>query len=131
MIGIGTDVVDIERFRHSLRRTPSLKHRVFTPAEREYCESRNDPTERYAARFAAKEAVLKALGVGLGAADFHDIEVVRDGDGAPSLRLAGRAAALSVDRGVVRWFVSLSHTATVAQAFVIADDASGSGSVPS
>ncbi len=121
MIGIGTDVVDIERFRSSLRRTPGLKDRVFTRAEREYCDARTDPTERYAARFAAKEAVLKALGVGLGAADFHDIEVVRDDAGAPSLRLAGRAAALSDDRGVVRWFVSLSHTATVAQAFVIAD----------
>ena len=62
MIGIGTDLVELERFRATLERTPGIKKRSFTQAEREYSDAKNDPTERYAARWAAKEAVMKAMG---------------------------------------------------------------------
>lgn len=121
VIAIGADVVDLDRFRASLARTPGLRVRLFAPAEQAYAETSRDPTERYAVRFAAKEAVLKALGVGLGAAAFRDIEVVRDPEsGAPSILLHGGAAALAAERGVGSWLVSLSHSRTVAQAVVVA-----------
>ncbi len=120
MIGLGVDLVDVARFRRTLTRTPGLTARLFTPSERSYAETAQDPAERYAVRFAAKEAVMKALGVGLGGIDWHDVEVHRATSGAPSLRVAGRAAALADDAGVRRWLVSLSHTASTAEAVVIA-----------
>jgi len=120
VIGVGIDAVDVERFRRTLARTPGLVDRLFTPDERAYASRLRDPTERFAARFAAKEAVMKALGVGLGAFAFRDVEVQRASSGAPSLVLGGSARLLAADRGVKEWKVSLSHTAQVAEAFVIA-----------
>jgi holo-[acyl-carrier protein] synthase len=123
IVGIGVDDVDVERFARSLERTPTLATRLFTDGERAYA-SRAEPAmaaQRYAVRFAAKEAVLKALGAGLGACGFHDIEVVRDDDsGAPSLALHGAAAALAAARGATALHLSLTHTATRATAFVVA-----------
>lgn len=120
VVGVGLDVVDIERFRAVVARTPSVVDRLLTPAERAYCERANDPTQRYAVRFAAKEAVMKALGVGLGAIDWHDAEVVRLASGQPSLAITGRAAALAEQRGVATWHLSLTHSDLVAQAIAIA-----------
>lgn len=120
MIGIGVDLVDVDRMRASLARTPTLAERLFTPGERAYATEARDPAERFAARFAAKEAVLKALGVGLGAADWHDIEVVRAISGAPSVVLTGRAAALAEDAGVRQWKLTMTHTATMAEAIAVA-----------
>jgi holo-[acyl-carrier protein] synthase len=120
VIGVGIDLVDVDRFRVSLARTPSMRTRMFTEGERAYAEAANDPTERYAARFAAKEAVMKALGVGLGAFGFHDVEVLRAQEGQPSLRVIGAAELLAVERGVVAWQLSLTHTATSAGAIVVA-----------
>ena len=119
--GIGVDAVDIDRFRRVLERRPSLLGRLFTEAEQAYAEAARDPGPRLAARFAAKEAVLKALGVGVGAAAFRDIEVVRGEEGEPGVVLGGRAASLAETRGVGRWHVSLSHTDTVAVASVVAE----------
>ncbi len=121
MIALGTDLVDVDRFRRTLARTPTLVAKLFTDGERSYAESASDPAERYAVRFAAKEATMKALGVGLGSIDWHDVEVVRSDGGAPTLRVTGRAAALAADAGIVRWLVSLSHTGATAQAVVIAE----------
>jgi holo-[acyl-carrier protein] synthase len=120
VIGIGVDLCDVGRMRASLARTPTLAGRLFTPEERAYCEQRPDPAERYAARFAAKEAVLKAMGLGLGACRWHDIEVVRADSGAPSLRLAGTAAAAAAERGVERWLLTLTHTSDLAEAIAVA-----------
>ncbi|MGE0880824.1 MAG: holo-ACP synthase [Acidimicrobiia bacterium] len=120
MIGIGIDAVDIDRFRRSLERTPRLVDRLFTEGERTYAARRNDPTERLAARFAAKEAVMKAMGVGLGSFGFHDVEVIRAESGAPSLVLRGAAQDLARSRGITNWHVSLTHTALIAQAVVVA-----------
>ncbi len=120
VLGVGIDLVDVERFRLSLQRTPSMRERMFTDGERAYAETANDPTERYAARFAAKEAVMTAMGVGLGAFGFHDVEVLRDDGGRPSLRVVGAAELLAVERGVGRWQISLTHTATSAGAVVVA-----------
>jgi holo-[acyl-carrier protein] synthase len=119
--GVGVDAVDVARFRLVLARRPRLADRLFTEAERSYAASGKDPGSRLAARFAAKEAVLKALGVGIGAADFREVEVVRDDSGAPRLALGGRAATLATARGVRFWHLSLSHTELVAVASVVAE----------
>jgi len=121
--GIGVDAVDVVRFREVLARRPGIVGRLFTDTERAYAARSADPGPRLAARFAAKEAVLKALGVGVGAAGFRDVEVVRGQGGEPGLVLSGRAAALSARRGVHRWHVSLTHTDTVAVASVVAEGA--------
>lgn len=120
MIGIGIDAVDVERFRRSLQRQPRLVQRLFTDGEQAYAGRQRDPTQRLAARFAAKEAVLKALGVGLGSCPLTDIEVVREPSGAPGLHLHGKAAVLAAAAGVGSWRVSLTHTAIVAQAVAVA-----------
>jgi phosphopantetheine--protein transferase-like protein len=121
MIGVGIDAVDIERFRSVLARTPTFATRVFTPAELEYAGRAIDPAPRLAVRFAAKEAVMKALGVGLGAFALRDVEVLRDGrSGPPTLTLSGGAAALSSERGVSAWHLSLSHTDVTAVAVAVA-----------
>lgn len=120
VVGVGIDLVDVERFRTSLTRTPSLVDRLFTTDERAYAEAARDPVLRYAARFAAKEALMKSLGVGLGAFGFHDAEVARDDSGRPSLLVRDAAAELAVSLGVVAWQLSLTHTAMSAGAVVVA-----------
>jgi holo-[acyl-carrier protein] synthase len=120
VIGIGTDLVELERFRTVLARTPGIVTRVFTDDERAYAELQSDPTERFAVRFAAKEAVLKAMGAGIGECALREIEVVRAESGAPSVRLHGKAAALAAERGVGEWRLTLTHTASLAQAIAVA-----------
>ncbi len=120
MLGIGTDLVDIDRFREVLRRTPTVADRVFLPSERAYASEAVDPTARLAARFAAKEATLKSFGVGLGAMRMSEIEVVKQPDGRPEIVLHGRAAEFASERGVARLLCTLSHTDTLAQAVVVA-----------
>ena len=120
VVGIGTDLVDVDRFRTVLRRRPSVADRLFTADERIYAERAADPAARLAARFAAKEAVLKALGYGLGGMRMADIEVVRADDGRPELVLHGDAESRAAGHGVDRWLVSLSHTDHLAQATVVA-----------
>lgn len=120
-VGIGVDVVDIERFRASLARTPTMMRRLFTDTELAYVEPKVDPVPSLAARFGAREAVMKALGVGLGSFGFHDVWVERTEAGVPELKFAGRAAQLAHDAGVTRWHLSLTHSATSAIAFVVAD----------
>jgi len=119
--GLGVDVVEVERLRRALARRPRLADRLFTDEERAYAGRAADPGPSLAARFAAKEAVAKALGVGIGALSWREVEVVRQPSGAPGLMLAGRAAALSARRGVHRWHLSLSHTAHLAVAAAVAE----------
>lgn len=120
MLGIGTDLVDIDRFRTVLARTPSIADRLFRPAERAYAEQARDPAARLAARFAAKEATLKSLGLGLGGMNLADIEVVRTDDGRPALRLHGAAVAVAATAGADRFLLTISHTDSLAQATVVA-----------
>jgi holo-[acyl-carrier protein] synthase len=121
-VAVGVDVVDIDRFESVMARQTSFLDRVFTSDEREYCDRAKATSvrcQRYAARFAAKEAVMKALGCGLGAYGFHDVEVTRDDDsGEPSLLVKGKAAVLADERGITRWMISLSHSDVVAIALV-------------
>jgi holo-[acyl-carrier protein] synthase len=119
---VGVDVVDLDRFESVMTRQKSFLDRVFTADEREYCDKAKATSvrcQRYAARFAAKEAVMKALGCGLGAYGFHDVEVARNDDsGEPSLLVKGKAAVLADERGITRWMLSLSHSDLVAIALV-------------
>ena len=108
--------------REVLARTPSFRVRTFTDEERAYCEKMNDPTERFAVRFAAKEAVMKAMGLGLGAFGFYDCETVVADSGAPSLVLRGPALALAQARGITDWHITLTHTAMTAIAMVVAEN---------
>jgi holo-[acyl-carrier protein] synthase len=124
LIGLGVDVVDLDRFAGVLERRARFATRVFTDAERAYCDQAKGPmkrVERYAVRFAAKEAVMKVLGVGLGEFGFHDVEVAREESGAPALALHGKAAAVAAERGATVWHVSLSHSDVVAIAVVAAE----------
>jgi holo-[acyl-carrier protein] synthase len=117
VIGIGLDAVEVDRFRRVLERTPSVADRLFTAGERAYGAAR---AERLAARFAAKEAVMKAMGVGIGAFAWHDVEVARRDSGAPELVVRGRAAELAAERGITGWRLSLTHTRHTASAVVVA-----------
>ena len=118
MIGVGLDVVDIGRFREVLARRPAIGQRLFTDGERALAASRRDPVPALAVRFAAKEAVMKALGVGLGAFSFQEVEVLRRPSGAPELHVTGAAAALAREQGVTAWQLSLSHSNATAAAVV-------------
>lgn len=120
VVGLGTDLVEVERFRVALARRAQLAERLFSDDERAYAFGQVDPTKSLAARFAAKEAVMKAMGVGLWKFKFRDVEVVRERSGRPSLALYGRAAELAEDRGVGGWHLSLTHTDTAALAVVLA-----------
>lgn len=120
VVGVGVDLCEVERMRRAVGRTAGFADRVFTAGEQAYCRAARDPAERFAVRFAAKEAVLKALGAGLGACRLRDIEVVRSASGAPALVLHRTAAALAAERGVGAWQVSLTHTAATAGAVVLA-----------
>lgn len=120
MKGIGIDAVEIERFRTLLQRRPQMRTRLFTEEELSSLAGQVDDAASLAARFAVREATMKALGVGLGAFDFHDVSVQKDPSGAPILRLSGRAEQLANSNGVGAWHVSITHTETVAMAVVAA-----------
>jgi holo-[acyl-carrier protein] synthase len=119
--GLGIDAVDLDRFRASLERRPSLVARLFTEGERRDAGSGAQRLAALAARFAAKEATMKAFGIGLGDCAFTDIAVIRSSAGAPTLALSGRAAARHAALGGGALVVSLTHTSTVAMAVVQVD----------
>ena len=121
LVGVGVDAVDVDRFRRVLARRPHLSDRLFTEAERAYALRASDPVPRLSTRFAAKEATMKALGVGLGAFPFAEVEVVRLDLDAPTMVLRGSALARATGAGVVRWHLSLTHTDHVAMAMVVAE----------
>jgi holo-[acyl-carrier protein] synthase len=116
VVGIGVDVVDLARFERALSRTPVLRERLFAESERD------KPLRSLAGRFAAKEAVIKALGESTGVG-WHDMVVASDEHGNPGVALSGAAAALAAERGIVSWHLSMSHDAGVAIAMVVAESA--------
>lgn len=114
IIGIGVDVVDIARFERQLERTPGLRDRLFVAAEREL------NTRSLAVRFAAKEAVAKALGAPAGM-NWQDCWIGRDANGSPTVQVSGTVLAVAEARGVNRWHLSLTHDGGVATAMVVAE----------
>ena len=120
IVGVGVDVVPVDRFADSLRRTRGLTERLFTSAERVTAAGRPRTPESLAARFAVKEAVAKALGVPAGL-EWHDCEVVSGPDGRPDLLVRGTVAAAAAERGIATWHLSLSHDGGIASAMVVAE----------
>lgn len=131
VLGVGVDIVEIDRMRRALDRSPRFRMRVFSEGERAYCDSTSRPEVHYALRFAAKEAVLKALGTGFAGMRFCDVEVVRDPRGKPSPLLHGRAAEVAAERGIIEWHLSLSYTHATAVASVVAVTQEGRPTPPS
>lgn len=121
--GIGVDIVDVERIAGVIaRRGDKFINRVFTEQEISYCRRCAHPHERFAARFAAKEAALKALRVGWqNGTRFKDVEVSSDELGAPHVQLRGRAVEISREMGITRMHLTLSHDRRYAVAYVVAE----------
>jgi holo-[acyl-carrier protein] synthase len=122
IVAVGIDVVLVDRFIRALARTPLLSDRLFTEAERTTQSGNPRPPESLAARFAAKEAVAKALGAPIGL-HWHDCEIVSDPDGRPWLTVSGTVAAVAAERQINRWHLSLSHDGGIASAMVVAEHA--------
>ncbi len=118
--GIGIDVVDVERFRVVLTRRPQLTGRLYTTGELDYAYKANDPSLRLAARFAAKEAIAKAMGTGIWQLHFANVEVIHQHGHPPSVSLHERAKRIADAHGIVKWHLSVTHTEIVAMAFAIA-----------
>ena len=121
IISIGIDIVEVYRIAETMTRTPRFTERVFTAAEREYCDAKGAAgAQSYAGRFAAKEAFLKALQTGWrGKITWHDIEILSDDQGVPTLNVSGEAATLFMGSGAARMHLSISHTSEHAVAQVI------------
>jgi len=121
-VNVGIDLIEIARIRRALDRYPGFKDRCFTPAEQAYCDSRKNPAESYAGRFAGKEAVGKALGFGVARAfAWTDIEIV--GRPKPSVRLEGRVARWAERRGAGAIDLSMTHSRELASAVAVVADA--------
>ena len=126
IVGLGVDVCDVARIRRALEGHVGARFRarVFTRGEQEYCEARRRGRfASYAARFAAKEAAMKALGTGWAqGVGWRDFEVVRGRGAPPHLVLHGKAATLARRRGMARWLLALTHTSESALASVVVED---------
>ncbi len=121
IIGIGVDVVDMPRFAGSLVRTPGLAARLFSERELTQPGGKGENTVSQAARFAAKEAVAKALGAPAGLR-WHDCEILVGERGKPYLEITGTVAQMAKDLNITNWHISLSHDGNIATAFVIAEN---------
>ena len=121
-VGVGVDIIEIERIEKALEcGGERFLQRIFTPAERSFCESKAIPHASFAARFAAKEAVLKALGTGLSSGTaFIDVEVYQKRGGAPGVKLYNKTAEMARGKGITKVALSLSHDRGHAIAFAIA-----------
>ncbi len=123
IFGIGTDLVDVERMAEKLEKKAGFKELVFSADEIMYCEARTFKYEHYAARFAAKESFLKAIGTGWSKGTaFNEIEIVNDEHGKPELRFSGITLKTIEGLKLGKIFVSLSHTKTMASALVIIEN---------
>jgi len=120
ILGTGIDMIEVERVAFSVGRNSGFREMVFSKGEIEYCETKASPFQHYAARFAAKEAFLKAIGRGWDSGlALHEIEIVNEPNGKPVLRLSGKTAAALASLTIRTIHVSLSHLKTYASAVVI------------
>ena len=121
IVSTGIDIVEVYRIAETMTRTPRFAKRVFTAVERDYCDSKGAAAaQSYAGRFAAKEAFLKAIKTGWrGKITWHDIEIVNDADGVPTLNVSGEAEKILSDRGAEFVHLTISHTTEHAVAQVI------------
>lgn len=122
IIGVGCDIIEIERISQAIERNTFIK-RVFAPAEITYCQSRGiQAAASFAARFAAKEAVLKAFGTGLRGGRLQEIIIINDDAGKPQVELQGFFAVLAKQLGVQKINISLSHARNLAMAYIVLED---------
>jgi holo-[acyl-carrier protein] synthase len=121
IVGLGVDITEVDRMEAAIaRRGRALLERLFTPAEIRYCEKHRNRAERFAGRFAAKEAAMKALGTGWArGVRWVDIEVVREPSGKPTLKLSGATRAIADQLGVKNIVVTITHDGNTALAQVI------------
>ena len=120
IFGIGTDLIEVERVAEKMEKKQGFKELVFSPDEIIYCEARTNKYENYAARFAAKEAFLKAIGTGWrNGTAFNEIEIYNDAEGKPEMKFLGLTAKTITDLKLGKIFVSLSHIKSMACAMVI------------
>lgn len=119
IVGLGVDICEISRMERALARHPTMRERVFTAEEIAYCDMKARPAESYAGRFAAREAVIKALG-GYRGKRWQDIAVTRHPSGAPSITLSGNAKRLADAMGISRVLITFTHEKTNAVAFAVA-----------
>lgn len=118
--GLGTDIIEVERIRKSISKGKAFTERVFTQKEMEYSDSHRDPAPFYAARFAAKEAFVKALGTGfIEGIWFDQIEVYHVEQGKPEIRLSGKAKEVADEKGIKKIFISISHVKDWANAVAV------------
>lgn len=121
--GVGTDLIEVDRVAGKIGKNEGFRELVFTPGEIAYCEAKANKYQHYAARFAAKEAFLKALGTGwITGIAFNEIEITNDVEGRPSLSLMGSTSAFFQQRGLGRIWVSLSHLSNISSAVVIIEE---------
>lgn len=120
ILGVGTDILDVARVRNAMERDSGFRDEVFTPVEIQYCESKTHKHQHYAARFAAKEAFLKALGTGWQfGIRFTQIEVQNNELGAPTIILKEKAKEFAQEKGITKILVSLAHIKDFATAIVV------------
>ena len=119
ILGLGVDLCEIARMERALARHPTMRERVFTTEEIAYCDSKARPAESYAGRFAAREAVIKALG-GYRGRRWQDISVARAPSGAPAIRLRGNAKSRADALGISKVLITFTHEKTSAVAFAVA-----------
>ena len=120
--GIGTDIIEVERLEVQFNKDPGFKHTLFTEYEIKYCESKKSQPQNYAGRYAAKEALFKALGTGWRyGMKYTDIEIKNDELGKPEIFLHNKAELFCEEKGITTISVSISHTERLATAFVIAE----------
>ncbi len=119
-VGLGVDLLEIERMEKAIARTPRIMERVFTSGEREYASTKARPAVSYALFFAAREAVLKALGCGFAGVQYNDVEITHNKNGKPEVLLHGNAHSIAEQQGVVEIQISLSHTHQMAVASAVA-----------
>ncbi len=120
IFGIGTDIIQVDRVKKSIETIPGFTKKIFTQLESDYCQSKKNKYEHYAARFAAKEAFFKAIGTGWrGGLAFSEIEVHNDELGKPSIKLRGKSKQFAEEKKFLNIQLSITHIKELAQAFVI------------
>ncbi len=128
MLYVGTDIIEISRVKAAALRHPAIWERILTPQEKSYCQARSNSYQCLAGRFAAKEAVLKALGLGLRGVSWQDMEILPDEQGQPQVRIYGKLMKRTQELGIRKINLSISHSRNYAMAVAIGEGECGCGS---